>query len=113
MKQYYLLSFILVLFLFAAAPNAVAQDSSRPGTQKEIPIDGLSIYPNPVTDGKVYITSSRNLEKEIEIYNVLGKPVQKLRLRGRELDVSALEAGIYILRISEDKANATRKLVVR
>ncbi|MGB8375419.1 MAG: T9SS type A sorting domain-containing protein, partial [Salegentibacter sp.] len=69
--------------------------------------------PNPVTGGKVYISTKKNLEKEIEIYNVLGKPVFKTRLRGRELDISSLTAGIYILKIKEGDEKATRKLVVR
>lgn len=113
MKQKYLLSFLLFVFLIIAVP-ASAQDSDLvPARRTEIPIDGLSIYPNPVTGGKVYISSTKNLEKEIEIFNVLGKPVQKTRIRGKELDVSRLTAGIYILKIKEGKAKATKKLVVR
>ncbi|MBT8296148.1 MAG: T9SS type A sorting domain-containing protein, partial [Gramella sp.] len=34
-------------------------------------------------------------------------------LRGREMDVSTLTPGIYILKIQEGKAKATRKLVVK
>lgn len=114
MKQFYLYSFILAVFLTFSAPNAAyAQDTTSTGNKTEIPIDGLSIYPNPVTSGKVYIRTSRNKEKEVQIYNVLGKPVQRTRIRGRELDVSSLSAGIYILKIKEEEASATRKLVVR
>ncbi|WP_339649280.1 T9SS type A sorting domain-containing protein [uncultured Salegentibacter sp.] len=43
----------------------------------------------------------------------MGKPVQRTKLRGKELDVSSLSAGIYILKIKEEEASATRKLVVR
>lgn len=95
-----------------AAP-AIAQESARVPQRTEVPIDGLSIYPNPVTGGKVYISTTKNQEKFIEIYNVLGKPVHKTRLRGREMDVSTLTPGIYILKIQEGKAKATRKLVVK
>ena len=95
------------------AVPASAQDSSRVPERTEIPIDGLSIYPNPVTGGKVYISTTKNQDKIIEIYNVLGKPVHKTRLRGREMDVSNLTPGIYILKIQEGKAKATRKLVVK
>jgi|TARA_R110002012_G_C11521884_1_gene599547 hypothetical protein len=114
MKQYYFYSFILAIFLTFSAPNAAyAQDTTSSGNKTEIPIEGLSIYPNPVTNGKVYISTSQNKEKEIQIYNVLGKPVQRTKLRGKELDVSSLSAGIYILKIKEEEASATRKLVVR
>ncbi|MGB8374962.1 MAG: T9SS type A sorting domain-containing protein, partial [Salegentibacter sp.] len=81
MKHYYFYSFLLVCFLAFSAPS-VAQEAPRSGNQTELPIEGLSIYPNPVTGGKVYISTKKNLEKEIEIYNVLGKPVFKTRLRG-------------------------------
>ncbi|MDT0643428.1 T9SS type A sorting domain-containing protein [Zunongwangia sp. F363] len=112
MKQKYFFSFIIICFLFFALP-AEAQDTTSTGHKTEVPISGLSIYPNPVTGGKVYISTTRNLEKEIEIYNVLGKPVKKLRLRGKELDVSALTPGIYILKIEEQNSKATRKLVIK
>ncbi|MGA8854205.1 MAG: T9SS type A sorting domain-containing protein [Christiangramia sp.] len=112
MKQKYLFTLLFIGFLMIAAP-AVAQESNRASHRTEIPIDGLSIYPNPVTGGKVYISSTQNDDKIIEIYNVLGKPVHKTRLRGRELDVSTLTPGIYILKIQEGKAKATRKLVVK
>ncbi len=112
MQQKYLFTFFLFCFLMIAVP-AAAQDSARILDRTELPIDGLSIYPNPVTGGKVYISTTKNQDKVIEIYNVLGKPVHKTRLRGREMDVSSLTPGIYILKIQEGKAKATRKLVVK
>ncbi len=112
MKKKYLLTFLLIGFLMIAAP-AIAQESTRAPQRTELPIDGLSIYPNPVTGGKVYISSTKNQDKIIEIFNVLGKSVYKTRIRGREMDVSTLTPGIYILKIQEGKAKATRKLVVK
>jgi hypothetical protein len=112
MKQKYLFTFFIICFLMVAAP-ANAQESARAIQRTEIPIDGLSIYPNPVTGGKVYISTTKNQDKIVEIYNVLGKPVQNTRLRGREMDVSTLSPGIYILKIQEGKSKATRKLVIK
>jgi len=76
MKKKYLFTFFLACFLIIASP-ANAQESDRAPHRTEVPIDGLSIYPNPVTGGKVFISSTKNEDKIIEIYNVLGKPVQK------------------------------------
>lgn len=113
MKQYYFYSFIIICFLAFATP-AVAQETGRAGHRTEIPIDGLSIYPNPVTTGgKVYISTAKNLEKQIEIFNVLGKSIYQGKLIGKELDVSSLDPGIYILKIQEENSKATRKLVIR
>ena len=114
MKQNYLYSLILGLFLLVAAP-ATAQDADSRITKKTSTetIEGLSLYPNPVSGDKIYITSTKNLEKEIEIYNVLGKAIKKTKLRGKELDISSLVAGIYIVKIKEQNEIATRKLVVK
>ena len=112
MKQYYILSFLLVSFLLFYNPIA-AQSTSLPAYTQEKPITGLSVYPNPVTGSKVYISSDKNQPKEVEIYNVLGKMVLTARLIGKELDVSELTPGIYIVKIREGNTQATRKLVVK
>lgn len=112
MKQFYILSLLLVSFLLFP-PQIIAQNSGLPAFTTEKPIEGLSIYPNPVIGSKVYITSNKNLTKEVEIYNVLGKKILLAQVTGKELDVSELTPGIYILKIKEGITQATRKLVVR
>lgn len=76
-------------------------------------IEGLSIFPNPVIDGKLYIISKQNLPKTIEIYDVLGKRITSTSIIGKTLNVSKLSPGIYILKIKENKILATRKLIIR
>jgi len=112
MKKFYILSLFLVSFLLFT-PRLIAQNTALPAFNTEKPIEGLSIYPNPVVGSKVYITSNKNQTKEVEIYNVLGKKVLISRMSGKELDVSELTPGIYILKIREGITQATRKLVVR
>ena len=112
MKQHYLIGFLLVCFLLFF--NIVtAQNTEFPVISPEKPIVGLSIYPNPVTGTKVYITSDNNFSKEVEVFNVLGKKVLSSIITGKELDVSELTPGIYILKIREGNNQATRKLIVR
>lgn len=112
MKKFYILSLLLVCFLLSTS-SSIAQNTALPTFAAEKPIEGLSIYPNPVVGSKVYITSNKNLTKDIEVYNVLGKKVLIARVTGKELDVSELTPGIYILKIKEGQTQATRKLVVR
>lgn len=112
MKQFYILSLLVVSFL-VGTPQLTAQNTGLPAFTTEKPIEGLSIYPNPVVGSKVYITSNKNQTKEVEIYNVLGKKILNARITGKELDVSELTPGIYILKIKEGVTQATRKLVVR
>ncbi|RKE98501.1 putative secreted protein (Por secretion system target) [Ichthyenterobacterium magnum] len=76
-------------------------------------IEGLSIFPNPVTNGKLYITTKNNLTKDIEIFDVLGKKVFTASLFDKELNISKLTSGVYILKIKENNITATRKLVIR
>lgn len=76
-------------------------------------IDGFRMYPNPVTNGKVYITTAKNSPKEIMIYDVLGTLVLKTTILGRELSVTDLDAGVYVLRVFEKDKMATRKLIIR
>jgi hypothetical protein len=77
-------------------------------------IEGLSIYPNPVQNGKqfIYITSKNNLNKKVEIYNVLGKQVYSAMLSGKELNISELNSGVYILKVTENETSESRKLVI-
>lgn len=112
MKQQYILSFLLVCLLLFSG-EIVAQSTTLPTYTPEKPITGLSIYPNPVTGSKVYISTERNQLKEVEVYNVLGKLVLNTQITGKELDVSELTPGIYILKIKEGNTQATRKLVVK
>ena len=62
---------------------------------------------------KVYITTKNDLDKEIIIFDVLGKKVLQTTLSSRELNISYLTSGVYIIKINEGDASATRKLIVK
>lgn len=89
------------------------ENKQQPRTQETASIEGLSLYPNPVSNGKVYISSKNDLDKEIIIFDVLGKKVLQTMISSRELNVSNLTSGVYIIKINENEASATRKLIVR
>ncbi len=93
--------------------SAKAHDSKVQARNQETSIEGLSFYPNPVSNGKIYITSKLSLDKEITIFDVLGKKVLQTILNSRELNISALSPGVYIIKIKEGEATATRKLIVK
>ena len=85
----------------------------QPKIQETATIEGLNLYPNPVTNGKVYISTKNDNDKEIIIFDVLGKKVLQTILSSRELNVSNLSPGVYIIKINEREASATRKLIIR
>lgn len=71
------------------------------------------MYPNPVTNGKVYITTANNNPKEIFIYDVFGTLILKTTILGKELSLNDMDAGVYVLRVFEKDRMATRKLIVK
>lgn len=85
----------------------------QPRTQETVTIEGLNLYPNPVSNGKVYISTKNDLDKEVIIFDVLGKKVLQTQLSSKELNVSNLPSGVYIIKINEKEASATRKLIIR
>nr|WP_315143392.1 T9SS type A sorting domain-containing protein [uncultured Flavobacterium sp.] len=104
---------ILVLVLFFSVSVSAQEVKQQPKPQENTSIEGLSLYPNPVSNGKVYISTKEDLEKEITIFDVLGKKVLQTQLSSRELNVSSLSPGVYIIKINENQATATRKLIIR
>ncbi|MBO3099122.1 T9SS type A sorting domain-containing protein [Gelidibacter pelagius] len=113
MKNYFYILFLIFGLGFGVTTSHAQTNSSKPLISTSDGIIGLSIYPNPVSNGKIYITTKENLSKDIEIYDVLGKKILSTSLFGKELNISKLVAGIYILKIKEGGNSATRKLVVR
>lgn len=75
-------------------------------------IAGLSIYPNPVTDGILQITSDNNEAKSITIFDLLGRQALNTNASNNTINVSSLKTGIYILKITEDGKTATQKLII-
>ena len=110
LKNYF---YIALSVLLLSSLSAKAQDSKVQARNQETSIEGLSFYPNPVSNGKIYITSKLSLDKEITIFDVLGKKVLQTILNSRELNISALSPGVYIIKIKEGEATATRKLIVK
>jgi Secretion system C-terminal sorting domain len=105
MKKNYL--HIILLFTCLVSSFANAQDN------KLQTIDGLNLYPNPVSNGKIYITSKSGENKDISIYDVLGKLVLQVAISSKELNILALSSGVYIIKIRENEATATRKLIIK
>lgn len=108
-KNYFYIT--LLSFFFSFSSNA-QETKTQPKTQ-DTTIDGLSFYPNPVSNGKIYITSKFSLDKEITIFDVLGKKVLQTLINSKELNIGTIPPGVYIIKIREGEATATRKLIVR
>lgn len=97
----------LILFFFTIS-FGYAQNSGTKGD-----IDGFKLYPNPVTNGKVFISTTENAKKKVLIFDVLGTQVFQTSIVGKELNISDLDAGVYVLRVYENRRVSTRKLIVK
>ncbi|SFN41898.1 Por secretion system C-terminal sorting domain-containing protein [Bizionia echini] len=102
---------ILVFLFFYSIGFAQLQDKNL--SNQEENMEHLSVYPNPVSNGKLYVVTKNNFTKQVEIYNVLGKKIVSETLSGKELNISKIKPGIYIIKITENAISATRKLIVK
>lgn len=106
-KKY--VTYLLFALILSAGFVSFAQDSKQNIAQKT----ELNFYPNPVSDGKIYITSNTEASnKDVEIFDVLGKSVLKATVV-KELNISSLSSGVYLIKIKEGENSVTRKLVVK
>ncbi|MDX6745237.1 T9SS type A sorting domain-containing protein [Polaribacter sp. PL03] len=82
---------------------------------KDNAIEGFATYPNPITNNEFTVSSLSNAAKSITIFNLLGKKVLSKNFSGTKstIDVSTINAGIYILKVTEEGKTSTKKLVIR
>lgn len=110
-KNYFYITSLF--FLFSLSISAQENKDSALASKQEQPFENLNVYPNPVANGKIYISSKSLTPKDIEIYDVLGKRVMQTTLSTKELNIAALNPGVYIIKIKDGEQRATRKLIVK
>ncbi len=76
-------------------------------------IAGFSMYPNPLKGNTLNFSSNANSAKSVQIFDVVGKEVVKANTTNNTLNVANLNAGVYIVKVTEEGKTATRKLVVQ
>lgn len=75
-------------------------------------ISGLNVYPNPVTNGKLFLITDSLEDKSVTIYDLLGKVILQNQVSNGSLDVTTLKKGVYLLKISQGTASSNRKLII-
>ena len=80
---------------------------------KENFMNTTTIFPNPVNNVFTIKTNENNsIGLSIKIYNLFGSKVsEKVNLKSNIIEVSALNAGIYILKVTNGASQKTFKLV--
>jgi len=116
MKKHYVLFFF---FLITVSAFSQERDSIQEPVKENSPvsksaeIEGFRMYPNPITGGILNILTQNNGIKRIQIYDILGKQVYARHVRDRQVDLSSLQSGVYILKVTENTKTTTRKLVIK
>lgn len=80
---------------------------------KQNSIAGLKIYPNPVSNGTLFIETAANGIKTVTVFDVLGKQVLNSTTADSSINVSSLHTGVYIVTITEEGKTASSKLIIK
>lgn len=84
--------------------------ASSLGIDKKNSLDGLSIYPNPVSENLNIVNLDNLTNASVRIFDILGKTVDHSKtLDNNNIDVSGLNSGVYILSISSDQGTKQLK----
>lgn len=76
--------------------------------------DDITIYPNPVENGRLNILSSAYVNRAV-LFDATGKMIRSFMLQGNsnDLDLSGIARGIYQLRIFSVNSIHTEKILIR
>ena len=100
---------------FNGTPQVVARSLNdlTLSTKSFDAIEGLTMYPNPLSGNILNFSSTANAAMTVQIYNILGKEVAKGNVINNTFNTGNLNAGVYIVKVTEEGKTATRKLVVK
>jgi hypothetical protein len=79
-------------------------------------ISDLRVFPNPLTEGNdLNVLFSKNVTAQIHVYDISGKLILKEELSNgisKQINISSLNNGIYLLKIEGENTSTSRKIVV-
>ena len=73
----------------------------------------FNLYPNPTKSGFVNITSTGSETVQATIFDILGKQVLNASVANGRLNVSTLNTGVYIVKLTQGEATTTKKLIIQ
>lgn len=92
------------------SPGKSVNDTTLSTNQFET--NRFSIYPNPTTDSYVNIKSNDSDTIKVAVFDILGKQISNTTLTNGRLNISELNSGLYILKISQNNTTISKKLIV-
>ena len=73
----------------------------------------MRIYPNPVNGNYVTILTPVEGLKDVEVYSVTGRKLLDTTINNNTLDVSSLNSGFYMIKVTIEGQSKVSKLIVR
>jgi hypothetical protein len=71
------------------------------------------LHPNPTNSGFVTIKSNQMGAVQAQVFDLLGKEVINTTVNNERMDVSNLNAGVYVVKLTQNKNTTTKKLIVQ
>ena len=76
-------------------------------------ISNFNLIPNPTNTGFVTIKSNQMGAVQAQVFDLLGKEVVNTVVNNERLDVSNLNAGVYVVKLTQNKNTTTKKLIIQ
>lgn len=80
------------------------------GVEENNPAPKLTLYPNP-TKSQLYFSSSDQTVENVAIYSLSGALVKTISNVTESIDVSNLNAGSYLVKVTTDQGSFTQKII--
>ncbi|TNF41513.1 MAG: T9SS type A sorting domain-containing protein, partial [Bacteroidetes bacterium] len=74
----------------------------------------VSVYPNPVNNGKLNFDLFENRFETFSIYDITGKNVKSGQVQStrQTIDVSEIYKGVFFIRFTGESGSVTRKIII-
>ncbi|WP_372938338.1 DUF5689 domain-containing protein [Seonamhaeicola sp.] len=105
---------VVLVSEYNGTPQVVARSlSDFTLDSKTFEISNFEMYPNPTDLGYINISSRSSSAMSVTVFDLLGKQLINKTLSNKTLDVSNLNTGVYLLKVAQDNATITKRLVIK
>lgn len=73
----------------------------------------ISLYPNPVDNGRLFVRNTTGTELTATFYNMMGQVVIEQNTLNQYMDVSHLNTGAYIVKLSDGTNNTSKQILIK
>lgn len=82
-------------------------------TSKVFKTNAFNLYPNPTKNDFITISSNRSGSIQVQVFDILGKQVIDSFVANGRLNISKLNTGMYLVKLTQKAATVTKKLIVQ